>query len=107
MPFTCVGASVGLSALPTLILAMLVSFPLPSDSARRLRAPVQLLEEPPDLLPHLGTAGEAAPAHPDQPDERMALRDRHDPVAVRAAHAVDQQGLDVGDERLEHRIGAL
>ena len=80
MPGVCAGASVGLpacraSASPCSGLAV------PSLPARGPRAPVELVEERADLLPHLRAAGQPAPARADQPDERVALVDRHEPVA--------------------------
>src|SRR5688500_20147738 len=104
MPLTCVGASVGLSDLPSLI-PMSILLAGTVVAARRTRAPVELLEEPRYPFPDLGAAGEAAPARADQSDERVAVVDRHDPVPARAAHAVHEQRLDVGLERREPRVG--
>ena len=39
-----------------------------------------------------------------EPDERVAVVDRHEPVPARAARAVDEQRLHVGLERAEHRV---
>jgi hypothetical protein len=42
--------------------------------------------------------------HPDQADELVAAVDGNDPVVVRAAGAIDEQGLDIGLHLLEHGV---
>src|SRR5262245_45334751 len=70
-------------------------------SGRNGRTLLQAAEEPVDLLPQLGSAGQPAPAGPDQPGQPVALVDGHDVALARrpALHAVDEQRLDVGFER--------
>src|SRR6266566_676100 len=77
-----------------------------------LGAAAQVGEEGLDRLPHLAAAGKAPPAHADDADEPEALVDRRDEVVVRpsrarAANAVDQEGLDVGLELAQDRVGRL
>src|SRR3954451_10124332 len=99
MPATCAGASGLTSALPSSISApFVVSAPPP-------RTPVELLEEPPDLHPHVAPAGQPPPVRADHADERVAVLDRHDPVATRAERAIHQQALDVLLERAQQRVG--
>src|SRR5437763_10302315 len=93
MPFTCDGASGLTSGLPTFI----------SSPFRRLR--VELIEETLQLLPQLPAAGESAPMGAHQPDERVAVVDRHEPVRAGAARTVHEQCLDVGRHRGEYRVG--
>src|SRR5919206_3539316 len=58
-------------------------------------APIQLVEEPPDLLPDLLAAGEPAPARADQSDEPVALVDRHEEALAGPPHPGDGQRPDL------------
>ena len=72
-----------------------------------LGAAVEPFEEALDLVPDLTAAGEAAPVRPDQPHQRVALVDRHEPVIAGAARAVHEQRLDVGLQLAEHGVSLL
>src|SRR5204863_2414000 len=95
MPFTCEGVWGLTSGLPTLI-----SSPLSRLGAERL-------EEAVDLLPQLPAAGEAPPARADDPDERVALVDWHEPMRARAPRVVHEQRLHIRLHRGEHRVRAF
>ena len=74
---------------------------LDAHAAARL---AQRAKNPATRLVDRRAAGDALPALLDQPDEPVALVDRHDRVAARVAEAVDDQRLRVGLEALEHRV---
>src|SRR5207244_6576990 len=78
-----------------------------SGTADHLRPTAQLREEALDLLPDLGAAGEAAPAHAHQAYQPVALVDGNDEVLARVADPVDQQRLHVGLELGQDRVGSL
>src|SRR4051794_26686512 len=63
---------------------------------RRPGAATEFREEPADLVPQLRAPRQAAPAGADDADEAVTLVDRHPVVLADAAHAVDQQRLDLG-----------
>src|SRR5918912_167941 len=71
---------------PSPVLTSAIGPPFLRVCLPRPGAPIQLVEEPPDLLPDLLAAGQPAPARADQSDEPVALVDRHEEALAGPPH---------------------
>src|SRR5436190_773909 len=107
MPGVWAGMS-GAGPSPTLTFATSAPFDR-RCAARRARPalPLEAVEEPSDLLPHLAASGQPLPARTDHRHEPVALVDGDDEMPAGAAGAVDKKGLDIGLHLAQHRIGSL
>src|SRR3954465_13056567 len=107
IPGVCAGMSMG-GPSPTLTFA--TSAPLDRRCAgrpARPALPLEAVEEPPHLLPHLAAPREPLPGGADHGHEAVTLVDGDDEMLAGAAGAVDQKCLDVGLHLAQHGIGLL
>ena len=69
------------------------------DAAR-----LQFREEAVNLVPNIGSTGEAPPVHADQSHQMKALVDGNDVILRRHTHAIDQKRLNIGLDCLQCRM---